>query len=1142
MIGHWITVGMLVTAGFAYAQLAETQLTALNVGLSYNDPGRVNLTGLTDGITNPVSVTVLSETGKEITNLLKSSTVINKDGKDGVGVDYALAIGAESGSSWTKKCWTMTFVVPLPEGSSLTFDAIQPQVFVMTAAGKQQANDPRTLKCDVSVSGGGLTSATKATVVTQPLMYDRRNSRYAFFDSPITVTDSFTVSVTVCRDNAQTQTYAGLAGLAFAADVPKVDYVQQTVTFSERAASEPTIVLNQGWALRSLEIKESDGAPLTGEPWLPKADPSYFAPNVNIETGGSWEAVFQAPENFFTDRLSLPFAILNASGVVQQSLRGMNLEVYADLDTTPLFSGCCNGKGEARIEASFSPRKIQTLKVICKQHRSYTNGAFFALKSFDCYRYDGVTELYAGQLGAPKTVAFSQRQATNPFIELNNGWKLNSLKLDEKEPTGNPWLTTTNGNPVTYFAPNTNVGFGGAWEAEFTAPRGGVKAKELSLPFAILNSSANVQRIGRGMTLTVYVNGEATPLFTTEGESATGSLELKGTFTQTTIKTLKIKCSQHSTNREGAFFALKSFTVDGFSAEMTSLLLVNPTSWPSADVGAVVLTAAYKAFPKAPSKTQYPLYARVLKTPETLLRPTIVMSDGMTENKSNQELLRADTYFGGGVEPINPELRPGTPGWGAFTPVYKEAPQGVGFRLKIGPRVTFDTEGYVLYAGPDATVDDDGKQWWHSASAGEPAKQGVLPAETVGEIWLEGGRVTLANGTTAIHFHEKTIGGTVEIVEGRTAVFAATTGSGESNPTLPAGVSLELGGSLSMDGTLPSLKVISKTAALSTETGLTVNDLVATDGAALAIVGGTVSLQKAPLPLVLNGGSLAVTSEPQVTVTMPSLTVVQAGDLQVAAGSLTLTDLAVNADLTLAGNPLTVTNPVTGTGRLLLPKDTEVTEQGTAVLTGSLADGATVSVAVDGRKDLWFVVEDGTVVLRKIGGSKPSKSGNTVLDAAYEKLYADAVAAGLPAGTKQLVYVQKRTMEGAAPEGNADIAVLAASLFGLTPTVADAADEKGQTTVTVAYDFGISALTVGAASEGHLKVVVDISVQKPGKEGPVPADYAANCGLRLRLTNGSEIANVAEVIEPSLPKGTRRFTAILPADVTLFKAEAFAKE
>ena len=787
----------------------------------------------------------------------------------------------------------------------------------------------------------------------------------------VTVTDGETeVEYTLVNDN----------GVVELAPPPAVSYEQEPVTFRNKTAN--SIDLSGGWSLASL--KKTDGTTdiqqMTTETGVVSQVATYFTPNINVGSGSGapWVATFSAPEGgLCMDEVTFNFITFNSGGNAQNTsatsikfdftLSYVTLAdetVEVGTITGANLAGSGNAVPENAVQTfTFSkPAMVKQLILKADRNASYSSGCYVGLSSFETGTYRGISAIREGTYGATlSTITFSDANTTNNTITLSNGWSLESLTANDanntaatlKDLNDNTSYTIdgTTYNEAQLFAPDRNVCSGNPWKATFVAPDGGVVMSAIKLAGPRYNNSGGSQGddVYRLVKFTVY-DQEGNELATTGDIERNGATFTTDTLTfaaPTLVTKLIIVAEKGENEQNGCFHGLAKIDLTLYPSIPAQTVLVNPTAWAAEDqqLGAVFLGAS-AGLPAAPEAFAGYYQAEVFRSLNTNALATWNV-DALTSSGT------AITFAqNAGVEmacPLPEAQKPGTPSFGiCFDTTPYLGKLGVETMDYIAP-----LDSAILYVGSEeAQADYAGEQWWSSATEGAPATQGALPAGKKPVLWLEGGTITMANAASevALTFHEETTGGVIEIPEGVTLAYAASSEPSVSNPAIPEGVTVKLGGALTMAGTLPSVEVTSATAVLGAAAGdngdLTVNTIACEAGNTLTIATGNVTLTDPPetLALKLGGGNLALTDSANEAITVASLTVTAEGSaLQLPEAGLTATDLELGAyPLTLEG-ALTV-DALSGTGTL--SGEGTLTFTGTGSFTGSF-DGIHLVVPTD---------------------------------------------------------------------------------------------------------------------------------------------------------------------------------------------------
>lgn len=829
----------------------------------------------------------------------------------------------------------------------------------------------------------------------------------------VTVTDGETsAEYTLVNDN----------GVVELAPPPAVSYEQEQVTFSNK--TENSIDLSDGWSLASL--KKEDGT--TDVPQMTTGTVSgvatYFTPNINVGSGsadnrGPWVATFSAPEGGrCMDEVTFNFITFNGSGNAQPddanaikfdftlsyvTLAGETVEV--ETITGANLAGTGNAVPEnAEQTFTFSkPAMVKQLILKADRNESYSSGCFVGLSSFAVGTYRGISVICEGTYEAiPSTITFSDADTTDNTITLSNGWSLESLTANDTNNTAatlknlddntSYTIDETTYNEAQLFAPDRNVCSGNPWKATFVAPDGGVVMSAIKLAGPRYNNGGGSQGndVRRVVKFTVY-DQEGYELATT------GDIETNGatfttdtlTFTPTLVTKLIIVAEKGENEQNGCFHGLAKIDLTLYPSIPAQTVLVNPTAWAAEDqqLGAVFLGASAE-LPAAPEAFSGCYQAEVFRS----LNADALTTWNVDALTSTGTAITFTQNAGVEMACPSPEAqKPGTPSLGiCFDTTPYLGKLGVETVDYIAP-----ADSAILYVGSaEARADYAAEQWWSSETEGAPATQGALPAGKKPVLWLEGGTITMANAASevALTFHEETTGGVIVIPEDVTLAYAASSEPSVSNPAIPEGVTVKLGGALTMAGTLPSVEVTSATAVLGAAAGdngdLTVNTIACEAGNSLTIATGNVTLTDPPetLALKLGGGNLALTDSANEAITVASLTVTAEGSaLQLPEAGLTASALALGAyPLTLEGaltvNALSGTGTITGEGIL--------TFNGTGSFTGSfdgihlvVPGGASLTLSGTGSLMVATLSGAGELVLsekKTLGLAQPSTYSGTI--------------------------------------------------------------------------------------------------------------------------------------------------------------------
>ena len=829
----------------------------------------------------------------------------------------------------------------------------------------------------------------------------------------VTVTDGETsAEYTLVNDN----------GVVELAPPPAVSYEQEQVTFSNK--TENSIDLSDGWSLASL--KKTDGTTDVSQmtTGTVSQEATYFTPNINVGSGSGapWVATFSAPEGGrCMDAVTFNFITFNGSGGVQSSggtaanikfdftlsyvtLAGETVEVGTI--TGANLSGTATAEPNNAVQTFTFSKPVMVKQLILKADRnaSYSSGCFVGLSSFAVGTYRGISTICEGTYGAtPSTITFSDANTTDNTITLSNGWSLESLTANDANNTAatlknlddntSYTIDETTYNEAQLFAPDRNVCSGNPWKATFVAPDGGVVMSAIKLAGPRYNSSGGSQGndVRRIVKFTVY-DQEGNELATTgdiETNGATFTTETLTFAAPTLVTKLIIVAEKGENEQNGCFHGLAKIDLTLYPSIPAQTVLVNPTAWAAEDqqLGAVFLGAS-AGLPAAPEVFAGCYQAEVFRS---LNADALTTWDVDALTSTGTAITFAQNA---GVEMACPSpeaQRPGTPSLGiCFDTTPYLGKLGVETVDYIAP-----ADSAILYVGSaEAQADYAGEQWWSSETEGAPATQGALPVDKKPVLWLEGGTITMADAASevALTFHEETTGGVIEIPEGVTLAYAASSEPSVSNPAIPEGVTVKLGGALTMAGTLPSVEVTSATAVLGAAAGdngdLTVNTIACEAGNTLTIATGNVTLTDPPetLALKLGGGNLALTDSANEAITVASLTVTAEGSaLQLPEVGLTASALALGAyPLTLEGaltvNALSGTGTITGEGTL--------TFTGTGSFTGSF-DG--IHLVVPGGASLTLSGTGTLMVATLSGAGELVLSGKKTLGLAQPSTYSGTI-------------------------------------------------------------------------------------------------------------------------------------------------------
>lgn len=831
----------------------------------------------------------------------------------------------------------------------------------------------------------------------------------------VTVTDGETsAEYTLVNDN----------GVVELAPPPAVSYEQEQVTFSNKTAN--SIDLSDGWSLASL--KKTDGttdvSQMTTESGAVSQVATYFTPNINVGSGSGapWVATFSAPEGGrCMDAVTFNFITFNGSGGVQTSggnaanikfdftlsyvtLAGETFEVGTITGANLAGTGDAVPENAEQTFTFSKPVMVKQLILKADRNETYSSGCFVGLSSFAVGTYRGISAICEGTYGAtPSTITFSDANTTDNTITLSNGWSLESLTANDANNTAatlknlddntSYTIDETTYNEAQLFAPDRNVCSGNPWKATFVAPDGGVVMSAIKLAGPRYNNGGGSQGndVQRVVKFTVY-DQEGNKLATTGDITTNGATFTTETLTfaaPALVTKLIIVAEKGENEQNGCFHGLAKIDLTLYPSIPAQTVLVNPTAWAAEDqqLGAVFLGASAE-LPAAPEAFAGCYQAEVFRSLNADALTTWDI-DALTSTGT------AITFAqNAGVEmdcPLPEAQKPGTPSLGiCFDTTPYLGKLGVETVDYIAP-----ADSAILYVGSaEAQAAYAGEQWWSSATEGAPATQGALPEGKKPVLWLEGGTITMANAASevALTFHEETTGGVIEIPEGVTLAYAASSEPSVSNPAIPEGVTVKLGGALTMAGTLPSVEVTSTTAVLGAAAGdngdLTVNTIACEAGNSLTIATGNVTLTDPPetLALKLGGGNLALTDSANEAITVASLTVTAEGSaLQLPEAGLTATDLALGAyPLTLEGaltvDALSGTGTITGEGSL--------TFTGTGSFTGSF-DG--IHLVVPGGASLTLSGTDSLMVATLSGAGELVLSEKKTLGLAQPSTYSGTI-------------------------------------------------------------------------------------------------------------------------------------------------------
>ena len=831
----------------------------------------------------------------------------------------------------------------------------------------------------------------------------------------VTVTDGeISAEYTLVNDN----------GVVELAPPPAVSYEQEPVTFSNKTAN--SIDLSDGWSLASL--KKTDGTTdiqqMTTAGGTVSQVATYFTPNINVGSGSGapWVATFSAPEGGrCMDEVTFNFITFNGSGGVQTSggnaanikfdftlsyvtLAGETVEVGTITGANLAGTGDAVPENAVQTFTFSKPAMVKQLILKADRNTSYSSGCFVGLSSFAVGTYRGISAICEDTYGAiPSTITFSDANTTDNTITLSNGWSLESLTANDANNTAatlknlddntSYTIDETTYNEAQLFAPDRNVCSGNPWKATFVAPDGGVVMSAIKLAGPRYNSSGGSQGndVQRDVKFTVY--DQAGNELATTGDITTNG----ATFTTETltfaapalVTKLIIVAEKGENEQNGCFHGLAKIDLTLYPSIPAQTVLVNPTAWAAEDqqLGAVFLGAS-AGLPAAPEAFTGCYQAEVFRS----LNADALETWNVDALTSTGTAITFAQYAG--VEmacPLPEAQKPGTPSLGiCFDTTPYLGKLGVETMDYIAP-----ADSAILYVGSaEAEADYAGEQWWSSETEGAPATQGALPEGKKPVLWLEGGTITMANAASkvALTFHEETTGGVIVIPEDVTLAYAASSEPSVSNPAIPEGVTVKLGGALTMAGTLPSVEVTSTTAVLGAAAGdngdLTVNTIACEAGNTLTIATGNVTLTDPPetLALKLGGGNLALTDSANEAITVASLTVTAEGSaLQLPEAGLTTTDLALGAyPLTLEGaltvDALSGTGTITGEGSL--------TFTGTGSFTGSF-DG--IHLVVPGGASLTLSGTDSLMVATLSGAGELVLSEKKTLGLAQPSTYSGTI-------------------------------------------------------------------------------------------------------------------------------------------------------
>lgn len=835
----------------------------------------------------------------------------------------------------------------------------------------------------------------------------------------VTVTDGETsAKYTLVNDN----------GVVELAPPPAVSYEQEPVTFSNKTAN--SIDLSDGWSLASL--KKTDGtteiSQMMGSGAVSQVA-TYFTPSINVGSGSGapWVATFSAPEGGrCMDAVTFNFITFNGSGDVQPST-GSAAEIkfdftlsYVTLADETVEVGTITGANLAGSDKAVPNNAVQTFtfskpamvkQLILKADRneSYSKGCFVGLSSFETGTYRGISAIREGTYEVIPSTNTIADKTTSPITMADGArWKVDSCSVEMKTTTANDAVSSMN----SILTPDINIGNGDTWTLTFSPTEAGAKVVgEVAVDVVMFNSSGNAQETTtkRALKLTLK-NGEEVLDYWTGVLTGTGNKSKAGTatfrFDPCEVSTLSLVATRWDNCPEsemedptsknelkGCYYGVKALEVKEYPSIPAQTVLVNPTTWAAKDqqLGAVFLGASAE-LPAAPEVFTGCYQAEVFRSLNTNALTTwdikALTSTGTAITFTQNAGVEMDS-------PLPEALKPGTPSLDiCFDTTPYLGKLGVETMDYIAP-----ADSAILYVGSaEAQADYAGEQWWSSATEGAPATQGALPTDKKPVLWLEGGTITMANAASevALTFHEETTGGVIEIPEGVTLAYAASSEPSVSNPAIPEGVTVKLGGALTMAGTLPSVEVTSTTAVLGAAAGdngdLTVNTIACEDeeGNTLTIATGNVTLTDPPgtLALKLGGGNLALTDSANEAITVASLTVTAEGSaLQLPEAGLTASALALEEyPLTLEGaltvNALSGTGTITGGGTL--------TFNGTGSFTGSF-EGIHLVVPTSASLTLSGTDTDTLMVATLSGAGELVLSGEKTLGLAQPSTYSGTI-------------------------------------------------------------------------------------------------------------------------------------------------------
>lgn len=1007
----------------------ETYTLIVNVGSA---TGYNTYAAIRDIIfTNPVTATPEEpEVEQNYIVLTNSNTAFwganNQDKANGTGVQIKMEAAAPVGLAYSEGDYQLKTVGILEEpsnSSSATGIAIGTTITVYkdgTALGSPSNPLRAEDKKSVTIGGASYTMCTftfaNPIEVSVPNTYQFRASNEIRVKMASVGENQSAVNLLNGSNSPIFTTYAPIVELGMAFAAPAVSYATDVNAFSEKGNSGNTgsATLSGDWALTNSSVDFKTG----GENAVAKSA-TILTPNVNIGSGRTWTLTF-APkdgESRVVDSLSMDVVMFNSEGKPQgtDTARAVTLTVTDGTTELASFSDTLTGTASTRPAATvvlnFAPTNVTQLQVTAVKASDATGdaalGCFYGISSFNVGTYEGATDVEDGRLVVVETGNVTNKNTSPVTMAGDSVWSIVSCKKLSDDSTLVMKTGGVVGDDTTIITPNINVSSSTSategWALRYTAPEPR-KVYSVSVTIQMFNGGGNKQNADsytRGFKMTLK-NRDGRELATTgdttlqaeNGGDSRYTITLPITPTELDAIDVEVSRGTASQGASGCFYGVTAFEVMSVTQDSPeTTVLVNPTEWPSDDitVGAIYV-GAEATLPAAPATQGGAYDADVFRSVNANVLTNWNISAATANQTAMTFKMNASTTL---VRPEVPEaLRPDVT---ASTVYFEDAAYAGELGISYVPFTTA-TDVAILYADSEDELAYNSDAWWTSATDGAEATQGALGDKTP-VIWLEGGKVVMTTGADAkpLTFHDETTNGTISIPSGVTLAYSVTSEPSVSSPMIPASVTVELGGALTMAGTLETLKVVGSAAKLSgvnADNGdLTVASMTAAEGATLAIAGGNVTLTNPPATLVvdLNGGNLALTASADTTATLAQLKVTKNAEL---TGDLSVAQLTGAAKLT-STDTLTVTGTSTFAGAL----------NGVALVVGDNANltltGNSTASTIAGAGSLTVVGTAGNLSILTLTGQSEFDGELSITD--YSKLQLTGVGeseAAMPAALR----------------------------------------------------------------------------------------------------------------------------------------------